>query len=403
MEEEEASRSGGLSPDQLEVLADLTRFISCDAELPPVATGTENYFKLRFEAAEVRYGRMRALLCESLEQQARLRGECVALEIAGLMKTLRVRCAGGDAALWTTLNELKAVRAEVSKLKEMNRCLREHRVPVVELPPCVLIAASQAETELRIARRRISALELELVRMSDQHFMVEELVREHQDVIDNLMGQVTPCNELAVPPRDHPVNTCASAACRTYARRLRNGLRQEVAAAYVRDRCVRMYGYFQHAVRPVEVLRSETDAEIHMLRLRLSRLECATLMSADEATEVDDRLAGKVSDIKRLTASAETLRVEVVALRASKRELVRELLGLQDEIRDARHATDELKEVRALCHAEKECLRLERERLERVCKQMESFRDGRMLVEFERMLAEFQALERDLEAARRAV
>jgi len=402
MEEEEASRGSGLSPDQMEVLTDLVQCISCDAELPPVTTGSEHYFKLRFEAAEVRYGRMRALLCESLEQQARLRDERCSLEIDGLMKTLRVHGADDAAALWNALIELKAAREEIRKLKEMNQCLREHRAPVVELPPCASVVESQAEIELRIARRRVGARELELVRMSDQHFMVEELVREHQDVINNLMGQEVCCDDL-VHPRFHPINTCTSAACQNYARRLRNGLRQEVAAAYVRDRCVRMYGHFQHAVRPFEVLRSQKEAEIRKLQLRLSRLECATLMCAEEVTAVDDRLAERVSELKRLTASADALRAEVGALRTSKRALVNELVGLQTEIQETRHATDALKEERTLCHAEKECMRAERERLEQVLKRVESFREGKMVVEFERMQAEFQALERKLDAAKRSV
>jgi uncharacterized protein YukE len=391
-----------LSPQQMEILSDLVQHLSCEAVgSSDPAVGSENYYRLRFEAAEARYGRMKALVCASLERQAQLQNERGALEISGLMKNLRIQGVDNPTVLWNTLNELKAAREEMGKLKEMNRCLR-HNTSMVEMQPPLATREYRAESELQIARQKIGALELELVRMSDQQFEIEERIREHQDVIDNLLGHEHTATE-PVHPRYHPINTCTSAACQNYARRLRNGLRQAVADAYVRDRCVRIHGYFQRVVRPMEDLRAEKDEQIHDLRSRLARLECATLRSADDVAAVNEDMAKQVYEMEKLKADADVVRAEHQALQTRKQELASEIRGLQGSVQEARDVLEESNEKRSLCKAEMQCLEKERERVERVWERVQGFLDGRMAAEYDQMRRECQTLEHRLEAMRKDV
>ena len=388
--------SRNLPPMQLEILSDLVQYLSCD-DPPPLDASSETYFKLRFEAAEARYGRMRALVCASLEKQAQLQNERCALELSGLMKHLRVYGTMDATILWSTMNELKAAREEVGKLKEMNQRLREtspsSAIPALLPPPVELRGRINAEAELQTAYKKISAFELELVRMNDQQFEMEERVREHQDVIDRLLGKEAPDAE-PVPARYHPIHTCASTACQNYAKRLRNGLRQAVADAYVRDRCVRLHGHFRNVVLPMEALLLEKDVQIDALRLRLARLECAT--SADDVVAVDEDMARRRCEMEKLKASANALRAEHEGLKKSRKALFDENQGLRDEIRDARNTLEAANEQRILCKAETQCLETERERVDQAWARVQSFLDGQMAIDYERMRREYQTLERQL-------
>ena len=388
-----------LPPMQFEILSDLVQYISCD-DPPPLDASSETYFKLRFEAAEARYGRMRALVCASLEKQAQLQNERCVLELSGLMKHLRIYGTTDATILWSTLNELKAAREEVGKLKQMNQRLREtspsSAIPALLPPPVELRGRINAEAELQTAYKKISAFELELVRMSDQQFEMEERVREHQDVIDRLLGKEASDDDEPVPARYRPVQTCASVECQNYAKRLRNGLRQAVADAYVRDRCVRLHGHFRNVVLPMELLRAEKDAQIDALRLRLARLECATLRSADDVYAVDEDLARRRCELEKLKASADALRAEHEELKKSRKALFDEVQGLRDEVRDARNTLEGAAEHRILCKAEAQRLETERERVDQAWARVQSFLDGQMAIDYERMRREYQTLERQL-------
>lgn len=410
-----------MSSVRMDILSDLAQYLSCDEESmvcvfvyclccitlnpltwlqmqapqPAVTNSVENYYKLRFEAAETRYTRLKTLVNVSLEKQAMLQAELKTFEISNLMVDLQIGAAEeGSAVLWNTLTELKAAREEIQKLTEMNHCLQNERP--MKIPSIIVLRDACVEGELQAARRQISALDLELVRMSDQQFEIEERVREYQDVIDHLLG-----NEQVVPepvhPRYHPIAEGSSAACQNYIKRLRNGLRQAVADAYVRDRRVRLHGYFQQVVRPQEELIAEKNQRIRELLLRLARLECATLRSAEDVSTVDETKARLVAETEQLKWDIERMHSECDALRERKDRLTTELQGLQAEIEEARLTIDESSEKRILCKAEMQRLENERERAEQVWERIQRFLGGQTGAEFEKMQREYQRLEHELE------
>ena len=383
---------------QLNVLSDLTQCLSCEEE-PETLDRGESYYKLRFEAAEARYGRMKALVCVSLQKQAQMQHELLVAGISNLMTDLNISGSESATALWNALQELKEAKAEIRKLNELNRCLRGEEVQM-KVPSVVVVKDASVEGELLAARRQISAMDLELVRMSDQQFEIEERLRESQDVIDNLLGIEHGTTTEPVHPRFHPINTCPVTACQNYAKRLRNGLRQAVADAYVRDRRVRIHGHFQQTVRPLEEHHVKQEGQIHELRLRLARLECVTLRSANDVSVVNEEKAAAVSELDRLKAEAGVVRAECEALQARRTNLRSEIQGLQQEIVDARELIDECNEKRGLCTAEMQCLENERSRAERVWGRIQDFLNGSMAVEFDRMQRDYQRLELELGVAR---
>jgi chaperonin cofactor prefoldin len=387
-----------MESQQMEILSDLVRYLSNDAALPAVmsAVRTEPYYRLCFEAAEVRYARMKALVCASLERQAQLQNERCSLEISGLMKRFRINGMDNATILWNTLNELKASKEEADRLREMNRCRDS---PMPELPQTVVIKDWKTEGELQTARQRIGTLELELMRMADQQFEIEERVREYQDVIDNLVGQEHVAAD-PVHPRYHPINTCTSAACQNYVKRLRGGLRQAVADAYVRDRSVRIHGFFQRVVLPIEELRAEKDACILLLQSRLARLECATLRRSDDVATVSEDMVKHICEIERLKADVDAVRMEHQALQQRKGDLAAELRASEQDVQEARDVLDDASEKRSLCKAEAHCLEKERAHVERMWERVLSFKDGRMAADYDRMLREYQTLEYRLEVVR---
>lgn len=381
---------------QLSILSDLTQHLSCEEESEPLDRG-ESYYKFRFEAAEARYGRMKALVCVSLQKQEHLQHELLIAGISNLMTDLSISGSDSATALLNALHELKEAKAEIRKLNELNRCLRGEEVKA--LPSVVVLRDANVEGELLAARRQISAMDLELVRMSDQQFEIEERLRESQDVIDHLLG-IEHTTAEPVHPRFHPINACPIAACQNYTKRLRNGLRQAVADAYVRDRRVRLHGHFQHIVRPLEEHHVKQEEMIRELRLRLARLECATLRSADDVSEVNEEKAKAVAELERLKVEANAVRAECEALQGRRTNLRAEVHGLQQEIGEAKELIDECNEKRRLCTAEIQCLENERARAERVWDRMQDFQNGQMALEFDRMQREYQKLEHELGVAR---
>lgn len=379
----------------MQILSDLVHHISCDVQPSAVAPTTpcaENCFsRLRFEAAEARYGRMKALVCASLERLAQ--AERAAPGVSGLMENLRINGADNATVVWNTLNELKVAKEEIAKLKEMNHCLRSNAP--MEMPLPMVVRDCKVECELQVARQQIGMLELELVRMSDQQFEIEERVREYQDVIDNLLGQEHTAVD-PVHPRYHPISTCSSAACQNYAKRLRSGLRQAVADAYVRDRNVRIHGHCQTVIRPLEALRAEKDGQIRELQSRLARLECVTLRSADDVAAVNEEVAKAVCELEQVKAETNTIRTERDELQKQRGALLGQIQGLQLDIQEAKAILDEAKERSSLCKAEMHCLEKERERAQRVWERVQSFMGGQMGAEYDRMLQEYQTMERRL-------
>ena len=222
----------GISHSELDVLMDLLPCINSNP-LPNLSSVvSEECYKLRFYAAETRYGRLKAALSASLDSLVCMKEEMNLIKLNGLVDEMKLHSASeGSVALFDALNELKRMKEEVARLQDLNRALRtgiqlEAPTPMeYHVPDCI-------EAELKSARLQISAMDLELNRMSDKVFDYEERMREYEDVLTQMSGERVMSdgeNDAIVPSRFHPMVTCANEACKAYARRLRDGMRQAVA------------------------------------------------------------------------------------------------------------------------------------------------------------------------------
>ena len=136
-------------PEDLETLAELIPFVSRDDAnqvARPVPTASveqvQQCYRARFEAAEARYGRMKALVCASLEEQMRLRSQICGQKVMEEMRCLNQnqkdfllgnRSAHESARremvrhVWELLEQMRCLKEENARLKEMNARLRSVR------------------------------------------------------------------------------------------------------------------------------------------------------------------------------------------------------------------------------------------------------------------------------------
>jgi len=171
---------------------------------------------------------MKGLVYASIEKQTHLESELKLAEYSEVMRTVPV-----NAVIWDLMAELKSAKSEISRLSEMNRCLRSGVAMTIPPPVQPLKSTAKLEAELTAARKQIVAMDLELARMNNLRFEDDERIREYEDVLDCVMGRSGVVDIPAVHPRFHPMATCLDPACKKYANRLRNGMRQAVAE--VRD------------------------------------------------------------------------------------------------------------------------------------------------------------------------
>ena len=221
----------GLSAEEFKVLCDLIPHISREPLSRPSVCVDESSYRLLYEASEARYIRMKTLVRTSLEKQSRMEIQLQNAQLSGLLNELDVQFIGPPAAvLWATANELRRVKDDNQRLKEINRTLRVGIPIELPQPEPRLACSRQLEAELYATRQQIAALDLELLRMSDQRFEDEERIREYEDVLRQLTVGDSGDEELpALHPRFHPMAVCKDPGCLSYVRRLRNGLRQSVA------------------------------------------------------------------------------------------------------------------------------------------------------------------------------
>jgi hypothetical protein len=173
-------------------------------------------YRLRYEAAERRYDRMKGEMNMAIERQKQLELQSVVCNHADI----------------TTDASLRA--------------------------------------ELAVAKQRIIALELECNRLNSNErlFENEERVRECEDVFDEILGRRHEETD-GLHSKHHPATLCKNEACQNYARRMRSVFRQTVAEACAKERNERVNGYFHRKVEPLEKLRAEKDNEILKLRMML--------------------------------------------------------------------------------------------------------------------------------------
>ena len=215
-------------------LMELIQYVTTTEDYVAISNGetdsmrSEQIYRLRFEAAEARYCRMKALVCASIAKQTHLESD---LKLAEFSEGLRA--IPTNAVMWDLMTELKSAKSEISRLSEMNRCLRSGVAMTMPPPVLPLKSTAKLEAELTSTRKQIVAMDLELARMNNLRFEDDERIREYEDVLDIVMGHSGVVDIPAVHPRFHPMATCLDPACKKYANRLRNGMRQAVAE--VRD------------------------------------------------------------------------------------------------------------------------------------------------------------------------
>ena len=426
--EAEYARLRCLTPEDLETLTELIPFVSRDdanqvARPAPTASveQVQQCYRARFEAAEARYGRMKALVCASLEEQMRLRsqicGQKVMEEMRGLNQNqidflLGSRSADESARremvrhVWELLEQMRCLKEENARLKEMNARLRNGPVASsMELDEVKNDDAERCialEAELAGARKRISALDMEVARLSHKTFDDDERVRECEDVFDRILGRVHRREEDMEHPRFHPMTTCADPACRNYAQRLRNSFKQAIAEAYVRERNVRIYGHFRYYADPVEKVRLEKDREIERLRLDMKRLERAACMTSSEAEamkleQLSVQVVLKQSELEQVRRNLKDLQAEYSKRNLERNRLSAAIEAMQEERREAAAEIEQAKSLQSIINAERAQLQREAEVVQKVKAQIEQFRSGSMATLFDEKRSELERLERELE------
>lgn len=400
-EMEAACLAAGLlvQPRELGLLTEIVSYISSDVDVVDPGFDASDprvqlCYKLRYEAAEARYSRMKAALCAMME----------------LMRT-RERIAAPEE---------EPSSDELVRLREINRCLRNGiamNLPPWEAPPPHEAEVAALRAQLATAHSQITAMDLELARLNDKKFEEDERAREYEDMFRHML-RFKESDPGPVHPRFHPISVCQDDACKSYARRLRNGLRQAVAEAYVRDRNIRIHGHFRRVVEPIERLRADKDAEIARLRRRIRQLECAAFMTVEEAeamTTVNRDLVDALARVDESRRLEEKLRVECAHLQARRNELQARVLELSAELQvciffisigallwliwpsqDANRTIESVAERRVLCQAELSALATERESVQRIWDRIDCFMTGSMAREYEHKRAELERLEQEM-------
>ena len=406
----------GLTREDLETLAELVPLVSRDRVTSAANSGSlkeETCYRARFEAAEQRYARMKALVCASLEAQMRLKSEqkgrfvVETLRELGLGDRMEVETILGQRSLdessrrhmveqiWELVSELQCAKKEIVELSK--RCVGLPEPMQQEESPNKV--NDDIASELAAARKRIAALDMELNRMNEKSFEDDERVRECDDVYDRIMGLDQQIDSDGVHPKYHPMTTCADPACQNYARRLRNGLKQAVAEAYVRERSVRIHGYFWYQVEPMERLRIEKDREIESLRFQLKRLEHATCQSSENVTVEQlemEKVIRKV-EIDTLEMGIKKLKDESRILAAERDRWSGKIACMQEDVRDAEAIIAESQSAKARMQLDAELFETRKAELETLVKQIEEFQKGGMASVYRERVNAVEKLKKEIE------
>jgi hypothetical protein len=434
----EFARLHDLSVEGLEVLLELfPRITGCmdhsSFSHPPSSMlgseSVENCYRLRLEAAEKRYARMKGLVTVSLEAQHQLKSENTILHAAQaiVQQGLERDCAVTLKVMLSSKGKMDAVASEINslttrlrdalveneKLMTFNRELRgETMVPMVVDDASSGVAVQndpEENAEISTLRARITALELECCRLQSRPELFDdgERLRECEDVFDQLLGRDRLDNCVEDVPgssllRFHPVGTCSSVSCKAYALRLRGGLRRAVTDAYARERNERINGFVKHYVRPAVAICAEKDLEIRQLNERIARFEQTMRMTSGEADQVQLHVVS--SEIVEAMTELGRLRSECARLRmdCSKLNSVLVVLDSQERAVSARLGevlveVNSLLEERALTQSSRDMLAEERHRLETVREEILKFKDGRMGSAFKEKKAQIEALQREMD------
>lgn len=305
------------------------------------------YYRLRFEAGEDRYNRMKGLVRAALEKVRCIERENKDLRVAGKLSGLGLqplhydsllsafvgRGEADNAVLKSSIEslvlELDRVRGDNSKLIEHNRQLRESGnrmgVPMEdrELNVLYLDAISQArEFKPTIAKLKaqIMAMEFDWTQaknMRDELFDFDEKLREHETV----------ANAMCLKPT-HSTGATVFATSR-----------RQMLEILVEDRNRNINGYYARHVVPLERLRAEKDSEILELRMMVRKLEIVSGVSSVEAvakelSEIEVRLVDARNRFSHIQAGIQSGEMKM-------KELGEIIKNFQDHANDWKFAHDE--------------------------------------------------------------
>ena len=168
--------------------------------------------------------------------------------------------------------------------------------------------------------------------------------------------------------------------------------------AYVRDRRIRLHGYYRHQIQPLEQLRVEKDEQIEQIRLRLKRLECSVFMTSNEAVNVDDAVVAAASELERLQTIIQSTQAEYESMRVRKSDLLADISGLRADLEEANDIIEAGRNQRNLCLMEMNRLEKEREMGNKIWKTIQQFKNGGLASEFDKKMQERERLEKEIEA-----
>jgi len=405
----EYAKLHGLGLDELETIAEMAPFVARGPKAQfYCAPREEECYRVRFEAAEARYNRMKALVCASLEAQMRMKSNARGRLAVQTLHELGLGDAEAIERMIETKSpeqpslqklmhgvcsintELRAVKEENAKLIEVNRVLRgERRISVAEETTASIPDVSD-EVELKLARERIFALELELNRLNDHRFEEDMRLREYESVFHSLLGRAVPSD--TAPP------VCSNPDCNASVRRLRAGMKQAIADAYVRDRTVRIHGFFRRVAEPVESVKVRTDKEILALRLRLKRLEQAACMTSSEADamQLDTQIVDMRLKVENMRSDGERIRAEIVSLNAERDQVKCVIEGLRTDEDTVRKSVQEGLVAKAQVELTMEAFHKQQREMELFLKRAEQFQSGKLRLDVEEKYRELERLENEI-------
>ena len=432
------ARLHGLTPSSLAMFLDLFSHVNqseggqlCIHPPPMNLPAVQECFRLRFEAAEKRYSRMKGVVSASLAAQRELQVENQRLMVADSIRrlglesacasTLEAMVGGGSNAaiaveMQTLIARLEAVGLENERLVTFNRVLRGEQV--IAYAGDDMMDSDEASylhrqiesltVQTSVQRQRITQLELECVRQQSNPslFDHDERLRECEDVFDRILGRTRLdfCAENipgAALASYHPIATCQDPACVAYATRLRGGLRKAVTSEYVKERIERLQGLIQLKITPLETLRVEKDKVIERLQQRICRFEQSMRMTSEEVGCV--QLQALSSDIFKTATELEGLRFRCAEERAEYlrwqtliSNLVADHAALDEELACTRREIAALIDERMLTQNSRRLLVEERDLTSCYRVDLARFQDGHMGALFRDQKAKLEALQREM-------
>lgn len=362
-------------------------------------------YKLRYEAAENRYARMKGLVSASFEAQQRMERENVALRVAdtvvhlgldnecsAILSSMR-GAADGKLLLDEVAELVKLLNSTVKQnesLMRMNRELRGEQFMDEDRVVSGLLGPNQdsfatTTAEVETLRKHITALELECTRLQtdSSRFESDERLRECEDVFDRVIGRQ---RQDSAPEdglrRYHPIGTCTDPACIAYARRLRGGLRSTVTDAYVRERIVRINGLVRQKIEPLETLRAQKDAEIRALRERIQKFEQSMRMTSEEADQIELRavsmeILDKATQLAKIKSDCVVVEKEYLRRREIVARLAEEEQGIHHHLREAQMEMQRMAEERQMTVGVTNDFRDELVKLEKMRAEIAVFKSGK--------------------------